>query len=404
MNATADSAWPLTGDRCEPNVPHVGEMWSALTGAAILVGGAVSLFTSTHSDDTIDLVSSVVAINGAFSMLSHSTQLDIFGSADSLTICIGALLYVKINIVTSFPQLNELPVCRGAINLMVIILLALVLSWNKYTVPGWLIHPLADPFLIVLGVCLLVALVCLLKLAYGNAYWHLGHAKRIFLRATFFHCLGILCWFLENTQMHLVHQPGGCDPLFTLLHPIWHLCEAHALTAWIAFLKYHRGHFYGFEVEFRGKWWCPYAVWLEPADSDRANANPIIRHARSQKRATQAGRRNTYIDPKVLRTSWHARHAWRGQSFFKTSPAPPDPPISGENHGVVDTTLTLQQARISGPAGLETSANEGAGVGLSTTGSEGSRSGSSVNDCVLEMQSAAGQQRRQSISWTPFAV
>lgn len=77
-----------------------------------------------------------------------------------------------------------------------------------------------------------------------------------------------------------------------------------------AFLKYHRGRFFGFDVELKGWWWCPYTVWHEPACP---NSNPIIRHARA------SDRRNSYVAPKhqlAAGNRYGVRQLWRGKSDF----------------------------------------------------------------------------------------
>ena len=320
MNASTD--WPLSVDRCEPNLPGIGEAWSAATGFTVMAAGLLPLFSSRHSDDIIDFVCAMIALNGAASALSHSTFLGVFGTADLLSINFGALLFVKVNIMTHTPQLNEWPISRGIVNLTIVFILIFLFSWNEHTVPSELMISF-NPTLFVTVLCAFVATAGMIKLAYGKANWHQGKPKRVFLRATIFHLVGTACWVSESSRLSLASTVGGCGTIFSLLHPVWHVCEAQALMGWVAFLKYHRGHFFGFKVKLRGWWWCPFAVWLEPEDEEDANANPIIRHARSQKRAIAAGRRNTYVDPELISsaTTWHAKHAWRGESFVSTSKA-----------------------------------------------------------------------------------
>ena len=137
-----------------------------------------------------------------------------------------------------------------------------------------------------------------------------------------------------------------CPAPFTL-HSLWHVSSAHALMAWAAFLKYHRGLFFGFRPELRGRWWCPYTVWEEPENPDE---NPIIRHTRvvgqedddddaQQQRVTRSrshrastastsssagrgGRRNSYSMPKArcgAGTSGGVRQLWRGASMHRMS-------------------------------------------------------------------------------------
>lgn len=327
MAVVDHNVWPTSGDRCEPNLPIVGEAWSAGTGLLILAAGLIPLFTSKHSDDMVDLISATTALNGLSSALAHSTLLSIFGTADQLSINFGVLLYIKISIVTHSPHLNELPVRRGLVNLFIVLLMLVMLSWNKNTVPSAVINSSFDPFLFILILCFFIATGGMIKLAYSDATWHLGKAKRVFLRATICHAIGAACWIVESTPYMRKEEPETtlavgslqvvCPSAFFFLHAIWHVCEAQAIMGWIAFLKFHRGMFFGFDVEMRGHWWCPYSVWLEPI---RANENPIIRHARSRKNARKAGRRNTYVAPKVERSKaqkdW--RQVWRGASFIKT--------------------------------------------------------------------------------------
>lgn len=322
----SSTVWPRSGDRCEPNLPWVGEIWSASTALMIIAAGLIPLFTSRHSDQLVDLISATVALNGVFSALSHSTLLTIFGRADMLSINLAVLLYIKLSIMTHSPELHEKPISRGTLSLLVVLFMLILLSWNKDTVPYSVFASGADPGLFVIGICFIVATGGMLKLTYSEGAWHLGAVKRTFLRATLFHVVGSICWILESTPYmgNATTSKGStphlltvvCPAAFSFLHPVWHVCSAQAIMGWIAFLKYHRGLFYGFNVKLRGAWWCPYSVWLEPAD---ANSNPIIRHGRSKIRARASGRRNTYVAPKVLRTSGERKNwrmTWRGASFL----------------------------------------------------------------------------------------
>ena len=47
MAVVDHNVWPTSGDRCEPNLPIVGEAWSAGTGLLILAAGLIPLFTSS---------------------------------------------------------------------------------------------------------------------------------------------------------------------------------------------------------------------------------------------------------------------------------------------------------------------------------------------------------------------
>ena len=111
-NATIMSgAWPkVLIDRCEINLPYVGELWSTLTALFIVVAGIVPLCTSKYSDEEIDLVNALIVLNGITSALAHSTLLGIFGAADGLSINIGAALYVKAIVLAHHPQIYNSPV------------------------------------------------------------------------------------------------------------------------------------------------------------------------------------------------------------------------------------------------------------------------------------------------------
>lgn len=104
-------AWPkVLIDRCEINLPYVGELWSTLTALFIVVAGIVPLCTSKYSDEEIDLVNALIVLNGITSALAHSTLLGIFGAADGLSINIGAALYVKAIVLAHHPQIYNSPV------------------------------------------------------------------------------------------------------------------------------------------------------------------------------------------------------------------------------------------------------------------------------------------------------
>lgn len=98
-----------------------------------------------------------------------------------------------------------------------------------------------------------------------------------------------------------------------------------------ALLKYHRGVFFGFRVEIKGWWWCPYTVWHPPETPDE---NPIVRHA-SKPKMLPAGadpdsrlnaRRNTCLAQKLARPALRItdrttgrsgiKQLWRGESFY----------------------------------------------------------------------------------------
>ena len=93
----------------------------------------------------------------------------------------------------------------------------------------------------------------------------------------------------------MTHPYGAAWPLYTRT----------------CFAKYHRGRFFGFRVELKGHWLCPYAVWLEPDD---ASSNAIVRHASSNdvpSRANNHGlRKNSYLQGQFVRchSSVHVPH------------------------------------------------------------------------------------------------
>ena len=138
-------------------------------------------------------------------------------------------------------------------------------------------------------------------------------------------CLvGVACWVVEEAGL----MP--CPSMFTL-HPVWHITMAYALVAWSAFLKYHRGMFYGFKVEIKGYWWCPYTVWSEPEEGALADSHPVVNHSRGLRSGSidkktgrrKDGRRNTYLAPKLQRPNLGISRfsaiaqVWRGHSFYR---------------------------------------------------------------------------------------
>ena len=343
--STADAdVWPrVTFDRCEANVPGLGEVWSAATALFLVVAGLVPLFTSKYSDEEIDLVSALVALNGVVSALSHSTLLRVFGQADALSLNVCALVYVKAMAAAHSPTLFAQPLRRGLLNLSIAFCILLTISWTPCNVAPS-IAKLFDMPVVGLVPVMGLGLRYMVALAYGKATWHLGRLKRTFLRGTIIFILGFCGWMIEESEVLQSVMP--CPAPFTL-HALWHVSSAHALMAWAAFLKYHRGLFFGFRPELRGRWWCPYTVWEEPENPDE---NPIIRHTRvvqddddtqsptrspSRRSSTSstwssAGRRNSYSMPKArCRTSYGAsapqranggvRQLWRGASMHRMS-------------------------------------------------------------------------------------
>ena len=110
MNASADE-WPrVLIDMCEVNLPGVGEIWNAASALSLVAAGAVPLFSSTYSDEEMDLINALIMLNGVVSCLSHSTGLRVFGQADALSINIGAVMYMKAIAVAQSPWLFMAPV------------------------------------------------------------------------------------------------------------------------------------------------------------------------------------------------------------------------------------------------------------------------------------------------------
>ena len=109
VNATSER-WPVVMyDRCEANLPGVGEIWNAITALALVPAGGIPLFTSTHSDEEVDLVNALVTLNGVTSALSHSTMLRVFGRADALSMNLCSLLAVKALVIAHSPRLFAAP-------------------------------------------------------------------------------------------------------------------------------------------------------------------------------------------------------------------------------------------------------------------------------------------------------
>jgi len=243
-------------------------------------------------------------------------------------------------------------------------------AWTKYNIPTALAE-LVDPVLVTGPGSGVIMLFIWAKLMTNDATWHLGKLKRTIIRGFLALLLATTFWVLE--------EAGAipCPSVLTL-HPLWHIFSAHALLCMTSFCKYHRGRLFGFNVELRGHWLCPYTVWLEPESTDR---NPIVRHTSSvalpvsTQRGTKrmsitaiagdiagkvpiprkakrgsvmgagnklAGRRNSYCTAQVMRPARsgkglkaavnRAREIWRGNSFMGESPdAPPQEadPLAG---------------------------------------------------------------------------
>tara|TARA_B100000767_G_scaffold261741_1_gene273686 strand:- start:397 stop:1092 length:696 start_codon:yes stop_codon:yes gene_type:complete len=218
-----------------------------------------------------------------------------------------------------------------------LILIMLVgFTWTKYNIPTALAT--VDPVLVTGPGAGVILIFVWAKLMTNDATWHLGKLKRTIIRGFFALVLATIFWLLEEAGA----MP--CPSVLTL-HPLWHIFSAHALLCMTSFCKYHRGRLFGFKVELRGHWLCPYTVWLEPESIDR---NPIVRHTSSSqlpvppqrgaskrmsitviageiagrvptpRRAQRgsvmgsgklAGRRNSYCMAQVMRYRWHVKWA-----------------------------------------------------------------------------------------------
>lgn len=97
------------------------------------------------------------------------------------------------------------------------------IAWTRCNVPASAY--VVDAAVIGLVPGAAVALASMITLAYGNATWHLGHLKRVFLRGTLIFAAGASFWVAD--EMGLLPCPS-----FFGLHALWHLCSAHALMAW----------------------------------------------------------------------------------------------------------------------------------------------------------------------------
>ena len=110
VNATRTDRWPMVmNDRCEVNLPGVGELWNAVTALALVLAGMIPLVTSTYSDEEVDLVNALVTLNGVTSALSHSTLLRLFGRADALSMNLCSLLAMKALVTAHSPWLFAAP-------------------------------------------------------------------------------------------------------------------------------------------------------------------------------------------------------------------------------------------------------------------------------------------------------
>lgn len=198
-------------------------------------------------------------------------------------------------------------------------------TWTKYNIPKALAT--VDPILVTGPGSGIILTFVWAKLMTNDATWHLGKMKRTIIRGFFALLLATTFWVLEEAGV------VPCPSVITL-HPLWHIFSAHALLCMTSFCKFHRGRLFGFKVELRGHWLCPYTVWLEPEYIDR---NPIVRHTSSSKLPSQktsitpiagmlprktrgsvmvsgkaTGRRNSYCTAQFVRYRWHVKKASAG--------------------------------------------------------------------------------------------
>jgi len=68
--------------------------------------------------------------------------------------------------------------------------------------------------------------------------------KRILLLGTFFTILAITLWLIEETR-------PACHGMVMSFHPWWHVFSALGLNMWTCVIKFHRGHFFSFDVTVR---------------------------------------------------------------------------------------------------------------------------------------------------------
>ena len=323
-----ESGWPpALRVYCEKPgsvIPGVAEFFNALTALALVAAGFLSMLTSPYTDELADLSGAALAINGIFSFLVHAFPIRFFGTLDHISIMFMSLLYLKSLLMAYFPVLYRAPVKHTVVNMILVLTILVACVWNEYNVPKNLVF---DPVLVTGPVLVLVFGRIWFKLMHSKATWHVGRLKRVVLGGVISFVLSVTCWMIEE---------GGylpCPTTFTL-HPLWHLLSAHALLSWTCFAKYHRGRFFGFDVQIKGRWWCPYVCWTKP-DGRSASDNPIIRH--SQPDRGDSGRRNSYVTaqyhkrPKQLSSSRSSsglsersqriKTVWRGGSFFETNAA-----------------------------------------------------------------------------------
>lgn len=305
-------------------IPGVAEFFNALTALALVAAGLLSMLTSPYTDELADLSSAALAINGIFSFLVHAFPIRFFGTLDHISIMFMSLLYLKALLMAYFPVLYRAPAKHTVINMILVLTILAASAWNEYNVPKNLAW---DPVLATGPALVLIFGYIWFKLMYSKATWHVGRLKRVVLGGVVSFVLSTACWMIEENG----YLP--CPTMFTL-HPLWHLLSAYALLCWTCFAKYHRGRFFGFDVQIKGRWWCPYVCWTKP-DGRSASDNPIIRH--SQPDRGDQGRRNSYVTaqyhkrPKQLSSSRSSsglsqrsqriKTVWRGGSFFETSAA-----------------------------------------------------------------------------------
>ena len=93
--------------------------------------------------------------------------------------------------------------------------------------------------------------------------------KRMLLLGTSLMILAITFWMVEE---NLPSCKDGKSPMFFSLHPLWHIFAALGLNMWTCVCKFHRGHFYGFDVEIRGTALLPRVIWTPMKEVQRTGA------------------------------------------------------------------------------------------------------------------------------------
>ena len=133
--------------------------------------------------------------------------------------------------------------------------------WNGHSVPDprdWEWHA---NVVVIVGIANIIAF---LLISYSRGHWHEGELKRMLLIGTGLMLAGVMFWIVEPRLPQC--RPGSEEPMVFSLHPLWHICVALGLNMWTCVCKFHRGVFYGFEVEVRGHVLFPRVIWTPRVD------------------------------------------------------------------------------------------------------------------------------------------